>query len=679
MHRPSLPAPAGLRHRLVASVWTIPAVVLPIVAASLAWFAYAEYLQTLEQEYRFLEAHARIADGQISGLLRNSKQLLRRIAEEGAAVPATQRAAYDAKLAERKQEIPELHTLVVTDADGRILMTDNPALKAFDASQREYFVAHRDQVRQPNFFISRPFKTPFGDHAVAFSVALRDAAGRFHGVVATGVNYKYFDTAVKQIKPPGIDSVVAIVNQDGDVIYRQPDPDKYIGSNIGASPAFKRFKQSGQPMGRSIAVSRLDGTERIYVHHSIANTPLCIVMARPLDAVLAAWYRNVLLRVLMFVAAAAVTLYLARLAQRRQNEVLAAKEFSEQLIATANVMVVGLDEAGNVIIFNRAAEQITGYLREEMLGRNWCETAIPSARFPLACAAFRSFVEAGDMPQAFDAPILAKNGEERLVAFQNSTIREHGLIVARISFGIDVTERHQAEEAKRNAEVSRRLVFAQEDERRRLAVELHDRAGPNLAALGINVKRLADSLPTPVTKAQQQMLADTSMLLDETIAAIRSISIDFRPPLLDYAGLWPALEGYVQRFSRRTGIAVHAWKNDLEQRLAPEIETNLFRIAQEALANCAQYSGAKTVHIQIRCLADEVEFSIADDGTGFDPHAEPQLGTAGQGLATMRKRAEFIGGKFSLESAPGKGTRVTVRFTPAVASVATPQTVPPPA
>jgi len=164
------------------------------------------------------------------------------------------------------------------------------------------------------------------------------------------------------------------------------------------------------------------------------------------------------------------------------------------------------------------------------------------------------------------------------------------------------------------------------------------------------------------------LLANTSALLKDTIAAITAVSVDFRPPLLDHAGFWPALEGYASRFSRRTGIVVHTDKNELAERLPPEIETNLFRIAQEALANCARYSGATAIRIGIQRSGDVVEFAVADDGTGFDPQSLPQQEPPGQGLATMRRRAEFIGAKFSLEAAPGQGTRIVVEF--AAATVA---------
>ena len=668
MHRILQHAQAVLRDRIFASIWIIPAVVLPILACSLAWFAYEEYEETIDEEYRFLEAHARIAEGQLAGLLRNIKQLLKRIADERPALPATRLAAYETMLAERNRDIPEVRTLAIVGADGRVELAADPKLKGFDGSKREYFTSHRDRVQEPNFHIARPYLSSYGDYSVGFSVAMRDDRQRLLGVVVAGVNYKYFESVMTQIKPEGPSSVAAIFNMDGDILYRLPDAEKHVGKNIADAQAFQAFKQADQPVAHRIGVTRIDGVERISVYRTIGNTSLAIAVARPLDEVLAAWRRNTILRALIFVGAAAVTIHLARVAHRRQNEVLKAKEFSEQLIATANVMVVGLDAAGRVVTFNEAAAQVSGYPREEMIGSDWFDSAMPRARYPQAYEAFRAYYAAGRVPRSLEVPILAKNGEERLIAWQNSTIREQGRIVATISFGIDVTERWQVEEARYKEEVSRRLVAAQEEERRRLAVELHDSTNPNLCAIKINCKLLKDSLAGPMSEEQEDLLADSSALLEDTIAAIRAISVDYRPPLLDYAGLWPALEGYASRFHRRTGIEVRLGKYELPGRLAPEIETNLFHIAKEALTNCALYSEASTIQIDIERSGDAIAFSIADDGAGFDPRAEP---VQGRGLATMRQRAEFIGGKFSLDSAPGTGTRITVAFAAVAAAVAT--------
>lgn len=525
----------------------IPATLLPIIAAMLAWFAYAEHGQAIEQEYRFLEAHARIAEGQMAGLLRNIEQLLTRVAEERPALAATDFAAYERQLAERMRQFPELKVLAVTDAAGRIGITVNPRLKGFDASGREYFRVHRGRASPGGMFISRPFMTPFGETNAAFSVPIYGKHGRFLGVVAAGVHPAHFAAVLTQIKPAG-DSMAAVFNNHGDLLYRLPDPEKHAGASVAAGSPFQAFMRSGQRMSRSIGIATIDGVERIYVHTKIGNTTLGLAVARPLGDVLAAWRRNLALRAVAFGIAAAATLCLAGIAHGRQREI----------------------EAG------KAA----------------------------------------------------------------------------------------AEDIRRQEEQSRCLLAAQEEERRRLAIELHDRTSPNLSALRLNLESLTAALAADATSKVAALQEDMEALLTDTIASIRDVSVDVRPPLLDYAGLWPALAGYVCQLERRTGIRMHAASTGLSARLAPEIEAHVFRIAQEALTNCIKHARARTVYVSLAQSEDVVELAICDDGIGFDPDVQERdvVASAGYGLTAMRRRAQFIGGRLSIGTGrePEHGTCIRV-------------------
>jgi len=123
------------------------------------------------------------------------------------------------------------------------------------------------------------------------------------------------------------------------------------------------------------------------------------------------------------------------------------------------------------------------------------------------------------------------------------------------------------------------------------------------------------------------------------------------------------LHAFAEQFSSRTGIAVHFTDAESTLRLPPEVESNLFRIAQEALTNCAKYAAAKAVVIELQHDDARAVMTICDDGIGFDPAALGQPGhPAGLGIITMRERAEFTGGRFSIESHPGKGTRIRVEI-----------------
>jgi PAS domain S-box-containing protein len=232
----------------------------------------------------------------------------------------------------------------------------------------------------------------------------------------------------------------------------------------------------------------------------------------------------------------------------------------------------------------------------------------------------------------------------------------------------DITERKKLEQerqadALRLAELSRRVVAVQEEERRRLAGELHDRTSPNLAAASLNLGMIAADLPPRAPGGLESRLADTRALLADTIAGIRDVCADLRPATLDYAGLPRALREYAEQLSRRTGLAIRVSGESPATRLNADTESMLFRIAQEALTNCAKHAQAGTVEVELSFANPHTVLTISDNGPGFDPKALGQSGhRPGLGLLTMRERVELAGGKFSLDSAPGKGTRIRVEI-----------------
>jgi len=157
--------------------------------------------------------------------------------------------------------------------------------------------------------------------------------------------------------------------------------------------------------------------------------------------------------------------------------------------------------------------------------------------------------------------------------------------------------------------------------------------------------------------------ADMQGLLADTMASIHDTCAGLRPAMLDYAGLPRALQGHVEPFSRRTGIAVEVSCTDHDRRLSPDQETCLFRIVQEALTNAAKHAKASAIKIELVHAAQRTVLTVSDNGVGFDPSTLRQSEhRPGLGLLTMRERVDVAGGKFSLESELGKGTRIGVEI-----------------
>jgi signal transduction histidine kinase len=167
-------------------------------------------------------------------------------------------------------------------------------------------------------------------------------------------------------------------------------------------------------------------------------------------------------------------------------------------------------------------------------------------------------------------------------------------------------------------------------------------------------------LPAESLEKVNTRLGDCETLLDQTAQLVRDVLVDLRPPGLDELGLAAALNEHARQVAGRSGFSVAIRAPDGIPRLAPVTEITLFRIAQEALTNVAKHARATEVTVALKAGPDTVILSIADNGRGFDTAARPERPSARLGLVGMRERAEAIGGKLRVESAPGEGARVIV-------------------
>jgi two-component system sensor histidine kinase UhpB len=235
---------------------------------------------------------------------------------------------------------------------------------------------------------------------------------------------------------------------------------------------------------------------------------------------------------------------------------------------------------------------------------------------------------------------------------------------------LDVTESRESEEALRAAAaslqaLSRRLVEAEEAERRRIAGELHDRVGQNLSALNINLDIVLGALGEEAPLDVRVRLRDSLALVDGTLQSIENVMAELRPPLLEEYGLGAALGWYAEEFCKRTGIAIDFQDEAREKNrdLRQEAAVALFRIAQEALNNVAKHANAKRVRITVSATPEEMSVEIGDDGTGFNA-AAAEARASRWGMTTMHERAEAAGGRLEITSARGTGTvlRATVPF-----------------
>jgi PAS domain S-box-containing protein len=334
------------------------------------------------------------------------------------------------------------------------------------------------------------------------------------------------------------------------------------------------------------------------------------------------------------------------------------------ILESAMDAIITIDENERVVLFNAAAEAVFGCRREHALGAPlaWF---IPE-RFRAGHGEhIRRFADDSTMSRRMGATRivtgLRNNGEEFPIDASISKTEEGGRKFFTVILR-DVTERVRAEhELRASQQELRELSVAAdgvvEEERGRVARELHDELGQALTTLKLEVSWLAAN-PDENRATIMDKLAGMDQLLDATIGATRRISSDLRPLMLDDLGLVPAAEWLVENFSARTGI-VRKINLDDDLDLGEPYASAVFRILQESLTNIARHAGASHVEVNLRRVGDGVELAVRDDGAGFDP------GVAGRksfGLRGQRERVRILGGEFELQSAPGLGTTMRAYF-----------------
>jgi PAS domain S-box-containing protein len=350
-----------------------------------------------------------------------------------------------------------------------------------------------------------------------------------------------------------------------------------------------------------------------------------------------------------------------RIAERKQAEV-ALRESEEryrELFENARDAIYVHDLEGTYIRINRAAERLSGFSREEIIGHNFMEFVAPDHLRHVHESFFSKLAKEGET--TYEVDVIAKDGRRVPIEVSSRAIYENGVLVGVQGMARDITERKLAQDALQM--FSRQLIEAQEDERRRIARELHDQIGQVLTAVKMSLHAVQQVCNTSDARSH---VKDNIEAVDEALRLVRDLSVDLRPPLLDDLGLITALEWYVDRYARRTGLQVDLQIElpNPEERFSRELETACFRIAQEALTNIVRHANARHILVQLAKEANVLVLSIKDDGVGFEvkrlQKREPRAVTLG--LVSMQERAHAAGGTVEIASEISKGTEVKFRL-----------------
>ncbi len=328
------------------------------------------------------------------------------------------------------------------------------------------------------------------------------------------------------------------------------------------------------------------------------------------------------------------------------------------LIESMNEGALTLTSGAVILYANQSFAQMVKCPLEQVTGRSFRrflsaedQTRLRPLLKPTAKAGakIQVLLHAGDgsqIPVQISLRPLAKNAADNAII---------GLVVT------DITQVRRSEELLRA--LAHRVVQVQEEERARIAVELHDRVTQLLCAGLFRSRALAGDLPARGGPAKREAMK-LCELLGQAAGEVERISHNLRPSVLEQLGLVEVLRVTCSEFAHRTGLAVKLSCDQLPPRLSADIELALYRILQEALGNAEQHARARHVTVRLRQAAAFIQLAINDDGIGFDPDHHPprHKGKGGLGLLGMRERAVYVGGAFKVESSRRAGTKIEVRI-----------------
>ncbi len=337
----------------------------------------------------------------------------------------------------------------------------------------------------------------------------------------------------------------------------------------------------------------------------------------------------------------------------REAQALGPEEEYRAVFEAAPDGIIVVDADGRIVDLNPAAEGMFGYDREELLGSE-VETLVPAASRSVHREERREYVaDPHRRPMGIGMELrgVRKDGSEFPVEISLSPLESEGEVRV-ISIVRDVTDR------KRLRRFGAGTMRAAEEERRRIARELHDDTAQRLAGLLVRL-RLARQAEGDAER--EEILEEIREEIVGAAEAIRRVARGLRPPALEDAGLGTAIRSHVRQRLEASSLEVHVEMDPVDDRLDDEAKLAVYRIVQEALSNALRHADAASVWIRVRGGDGHVVAEVEDDGRGFEPSGSVESNEAGLGILGMRERASIAGGELEIESASGRGTTVRVR------------------
>jgi two-component system sensor histidine kinase UhpB len=321
------------------------------------------------------------------------------------------------------------------------------------------------------------------------------------------------------------------------------------------------------------------------------------------------------------------------------------------------------DRNGRYLTINSAGARILGKSVEEVIDKNDAELLAPESarRIMEGDRWIMATGEAQTRADVVDVAGVAKTILSTRIPFRDQRRKVAGIV----GFAREIRDDQRTQQALRESVdsqrvFSRRIIEIQEEDRRRLARELHDEIGQVLSAVSVDLRALKEVGDA----AARLRLEESTRIVDAAIGQIRNLALDLRPDMLDQLGLVPTLRWYADRQSQRAGFVLHFDAVSSEERLPADLETACYRIVQETLTNIIRHAQARNVWLELGKEGQQWRLVVRDDGIGFDASAQKRraVSEAGFGIRGMRERVELLAGTFEIKSNPGRGTSIEVRI-----------------
>jgi PAS domain S-box-containing protein len=346
--------------------------------------------------------------------------------------------------------------------------------------------------------------------------------------------------------------------------------------------------------------------------------------------------------------------------QKKTEEALQENEYRFRMLAEKTPLFILVIQNGEIVYANPAACQITGYSPQELIGSDPVDIFDNTHRKKLEFLLIPETKLVENKPSKThrsDLRVNTRDNQECWIDASAASVVLGG-VLSWVLTGYDITKRLKAERDRKN--LLQRLVTAQEEERQRISLELHDQLGQDIIALILGLKSVEAGVPEEVNEKVKRL----QIIVENLGSELQRLAHDLHPSIIENLGLAEALTTYAEEWSERNQINVDIQTNLKETYIPKNITIAIYRIIQEALTNVLKHSGAKNVSLILDQQAGRLITIVEDDGCGFEidkvtdkPHKEKKLGLVG-----MRERAELVGGSLVIESELSQGTSLFLRI-----------------